>query len=71
MKKAISLVLTLIVALVITSCASRPESIKSLYISHEQYIDNNCTELSTKMSDARAELAKLSEMQNSKAIVDA
>ena len=71
MKKAINLVITSLIVLTVTSCASRPESIKSSYISHERYIDNNCTKLATQMSDARAELAKFSEKQNSKATEDA
>ena len=54
-----------------TGCATRPESISASYISHEKYIDNDCTKLSTQMSDARAELAKFSDMQNTKANLDA
>ena len=52
-------------------CATRPESISASYISHEKYIDSDCTKLSTQMSDARAELAKFSDMQNTKANLDA
>ncbi len=55
----------------ISGCANRPESIASSYMSHERYIDDTCEVLSTKMSDARNELAKFSEMQNSKATEDA
>ncbi len=71
MKKAINLVIFFLVVLGLNSCANRPESIRSSYISYERYIDNNCTTLATKMSDARAELAKFSEKQNSKATGDA
>lgn len=53
------------------ACATRPESISASYISHEKYIDNDCPQLSTKMSDARAELAKFSSMQDTKANLDA
>ena len=42
-----------------------------LNISHERYIDGTCVQLATQMSDARAELAKFSELQNSKATGDA
>lgn len=69
MQKYLFLISLLI--LVISGCASRPESIRATHISYERYIDNNCTQLATKMSDARAELAKFSEMQNSKATGDA
>lgn len=53
------------------ACATRPESISASYISHEKYTDNDCAKLSTLMADARAELAKFSDMQNTKANVDA
>jgi hypothetical protein len=56
---------------VLAGCATRPESIPASYISHEKYMDSDCTKLSTQMSDARAQLAKFSDMQNSKANVDA
>lgn len=56
---------------VLSGCANRPESIRSSYVSHEKYMDEDCMKLATKMSDARAELSKVSEMQNSKATGDA
>lgn len=55
----------------VTGCANRPESIASSYISHERYMGNDCIKLSTQMADERANLAKFSEMQNSKATGDA
>ncbi len=55
----------------LSACASRPESISASYVSHEKYTGNDCAKLTTLMSDARAELTKFSEMQNSKANVDA
>ena len=58
-------------AITLTGCATRPESISASYVSHEKYIDGTCERLNTHMSDARAELAKVSEQQNSKANVDA
>jgi len=65
------LILTSLLFLIISGCASRPENIKASYISHERYIDTDCSQLAIQMSDARAELAKYSEMQNSKATGDA
>ena len=65
------LILTSLLFLLISGCASRPENIKASYISHERYIENDCSQLVIQMSDARAELAKYSEMQNSKATSDA
>jgi hypothetical protein len=65
---------TLLAGLTLTllsACASRPESISASYISHEKYTGNDCAKLTNLMSDARAELTKFSEMQNSKANVDA
>jgi len=55
----------------LTACANRPESIRASHVSHEKYMHDDCTQLATKMSDARAELAKVSEMQDSKATGDA
>lgn len=55
----------------VSACASRPESISASYVSHEKYIDGDCARLATQLSDARAELTKTSEMQNSKATGDA
>lgn len=55
----------------LSACASRPESISASYVSHEKYIDNDCAQLDTQMSNARAELAKVSKMQNDKATGDA
>ena len=55
----------------LAGCATRPESISASYVSHEKYGGQNCVELNTSMSDARAQLTKFSEMQNTKANVDA
>ncbi len=65
---------TLLACLALTllsACATRPESISASYVSHEKYTDNDCAKLASLISDARAELTKFSEMQNSKANVDA
>jgi hypothetical protein len=52
-------------------CATRPESISASYVSHEKYIGQTCPELTDRMADARSQLTKFSEMQNSKANLDA
>lgn len=69
MKQAV--LITSLSFLLLSSCANRPESISASYISHEKYIDNDCTQLATKLIDARDKLAKFSDMQNSKATGDA
>ncbi len=65
------LILIFTSTLFIFSCASRPSSIPASYVSHEKYMDYSCTQLATKMGDARGELQKFSDMQNSKANMDA
>ena len=40
-----------------TGCANRPESIAASYTSHERYMELDCTQLASTMSNARAELA--------------
>ncbi len=57
--------------MLMSACASRPESIPASYVSHEKYVAGDCTRLATQMTDARAELAKVSAMQDSKATGDA
>ena len=59
------------IAILLGACATRPEGISASYVSHEKYGGADCLRLATQMSDARAELAKVSEMQNSKATGDA
>ncbi|MDP2196378.1 MAG: hypothetical protein Q8J72_10395 [Rhodocyclaceae bacterium] len=59
------------IAVLLSACASRPESISASYVSHEKYIAGDCVRLATQMGDARAELAKVSAMQDSKATGDA
>jgi len=60
-----------VATIVITGCATRPESISASYVSHEKYIANDCLQLNTNMSDARVQLAKFSAMQDTKANIDA
>jgi len=65
------IILASAVLVFVSACASRPESISASYVSHEKYVDGDCVVLNTQMSNARAELAKVSDMQNSKATGDA
>jgi starvation-inducible outer membrane lipoprotein len=58
-------------ALALSACATRPESISASYVSHEKYAGLDCERLNTRMSDARSNLEKFSQMQNTKANVDA
>jgi hypothetical protein len=60
-----------IASLILTACATRPESISASYISHEKFMGQDCTQLSLQMSEARSQLAKFSSMQDSKANLDA
>ena len=59
------------IAILLGACATRPEGISASYVSHEKYTGADCIRLATQMSDSRAELAKVFEMQNSKATGDA
>ncbi|MCS5550154.1 MAG: hypothetical protein NZ811_01410 [Gammaproteobacteria bacterium] len=54
-----------------SGCANRPESISASYTSHDRYMDSSCEQLSTTMSNARAELATYSSKQDTAANVDA
>lgn len=67
--RSILIVAALITAL--SACANRPESIRASYVSHEKYGHLDCTQLTTKMSDSRAELDKYSKLQDGKATGDA
>lgn len=58
-------------AVVLSGCATRPEAITAQHVSHEKYTALDCTQLATKLGDARAELHKFSEAQDSKANWDA
>lgn len=52
-------------------CAARPDSIPASFVSHEKYAGRDCNQLSIDMSNARNELQKYSQLQNSKANTDA
>jgi len=59
------------IIILVSACATRPESISASYVSHEKYINGDCDRLATQMADARTELTKVSSMQNTKANIDA
>lgn len=61
----------LALALALSACATRPESISASYVSHEKYAGLSCERLNARMSDARSNLEKFSQMQDTKANVDA
>lgn len=61
----------ILVTVLVSSCASRPESIPASYISHERYIDNNCEQLATNKIDTWMDLSVASEKQNDAANGDA
>jgi hypothetical protein len=69
--KKVFLLVLIAASVLVTGCANRPESISASYISHERFIDNDCSKLATIMGDARADLQKFSNMQNSQANTDA
>ena len=71
MKKLIYGITTLALIFGFSGCAKRPESISASHISFEKYSNKTCMELNTIMTDARFELSKISEMQNTKANGDA
>ena len=63
--------LALFVTASLGACANRPESIHASFVSHEKYMDLECAALDVRMSDTRAELDKVSKLQDSKATGDA
>lgn len=63
--------MTITAAAMLSACATRPESISASYISHEKYTHLDCVGLSTKIADARSELQKYSDLQDTKANTDA
>lgn len=58
-------------ALTVTGCATRPESISASFVSHEKYMGQTCSQLTDNMADARAKLADYSKQQDTKANLDA
>lgn len=71
MKASFFKLLALGISVTVVGCATRPESISASYVSHEKYMGQTCPELTDSMADARTQLTKYSDMQNSKANVDA
>jgi len=62
-----NLIIGLLLSLVLTSCATRPDSISASHIAHEKYMNNTCSELSVLRADARIDLQTYSSKQNTKA----
>ena len=58
-------------AILTTGCANSPESIAASYTSHERYMELDCTQLASTMSNARAELAVYADKQDTAANMDA
>jgi hypothetical protein len=63
--------LALGLAVTVTACATRPESISASFVSHEKYVGQTCPELTDSMASARAKLAEYSKLQDTKANLDA
>ena len=68
-KKASILPIT-VVAFFISSCENRTEDIPASYASHKEYINLNCSQISTKMEIAKVELLRYSSRQNAEAFGD-
>ena len=58
-------------SVIASGCANRPESIAASYVSHERYEGQSCDQLTTAMSNARAELIVYSDKQDTSANMDA
>jgi hypothetical protein len=56
---------------ILAGCAARPDSIPASFVSHEKYAGRDCGQLGIDMANARSELQKYSQLQNSKANTDA
>jgi hypothetical protein len=57
--------------LILSGCATRPESISASYVSHEKYSDLSCEELTTQYVSANQKLTDFSNKQDTKANLDA
>lgn len=55
----------------LSACANRPESIHASYVSHEKYGYLDCPALTQKMAETKAELERMSRLQDDKANADA
>lgn len=71
MKKSNLKFVSFLLALTVTGCATRPESISASFVSHEKYMGQTCQQLTDQMADARAKLADFSKQQDTKANLDA
>ena len=59
------------IALIVVGCATRPESISALFVSHEKYMGQTCPQLTNSMADARTKLTDYSKQQDNKTNPDA
>lgn len=66
-----SKLLAVAVAVALSACANRPESIHASFVSHEKFTHLDCAALAAKLADTRSELEKVSKMQDGKATADA
>jgi hypothetical protein len=66
-----NLALLFLCGLLLLACANRPESIRASYVAYEKYVDLDCQAMGAKMAETRAQLARYSDLQNSKANGDA
>jgi hypothetical protein len=57
-------------SIAVSACVSRPESIRGTVTPYEKYVDLDCLGLDLQMADTKAELDKLSKMQDDKATAD-
>jgi hypothetical protein len=69
--KFVQPILIIVSAMAIVACANRPETIHASFVSHEKYVDLNCDQLVTRISDTRSDLDKFSKLQDGKATGDA
>jgi len=61
----------ILLCLIVSGCASRPDNIVAAHVPHERYAGNTCDQLIVDMDQAKNGLHAASESQNSKADFDA
>ena len=64
-------IIPLMTAMVICSCATRPDKIAASSLPHEKYQAHECSLLNTELKNVQSELAAVTEKQNSAANKDA
>ena len=63
--------LALVPALMLASCANRPDSIHAEYVSHDRYTGLSCPDLATRLFEKHVQLQNASQQQNNAANADA